>query len=482
MLNILLASAEAAPFAGDKGFGTMVGALAGELRKKGMEVRVILPKHGSFREEFAGINANVITQFTVPLSWRRQLCKLEMANYRGIIFYFVDNEYYFDREAIYGFEDDGERYAFFCRAVLESIPHLGFSPHIVHCHEWHTGMIGAFWDAWYKERPEYRELKTVFSVHNHKEQGNFERGFVEDVLGLGWNYFQQDGVECGGYVNFLKSGVNFAHKLTLASRQYVQEIKEPRYGGDMSGVWRRRGEDLQGILYGLDYTTYNPAQDAALFVTYDSRALKKRRQNKTELQKRLGLKVDEGYPMAAVDGIYTWTKDWNLIVDHAKELMMLGLQLVITIAPDETERKKLLAVAEEFPGTVTVCTGEVKHIKRMYAAADICLVPCLGEPCGIAHLIAMRYGCLPVARSFGGLKDTIVAYSRETGEGTGFLFEDGNGAEMVEAVRTALAVMEDKKIWSGLVRSAMKGDYSWQRPVEQYQSLFRQLIQPENGL
>lgn len=470
--------AEAVPFAKSGGLGDVLGSLPKALRRQGINAAVMIPKYQSipavYQERMAFVKS-----FTVPVSWRQQYCGLFHMEYEGVPVYFLDNEYYFKRPYMYGFYDEAERYSFFCRAVLEALPFLGAIPDILHCHDWHAGMVSVLLDAYYRQEPAYRQLRTVFTIHNLKYQGVFPKQVVDDVLGLGWEYFTFNRIEFYDQVNFMKGGLVFSDHLTTVSPSYAEEIQMDYYGEKLNELLSQRKNELSGIVNGIDYELYNPATDPALEHPYSSQEPLKQ-QNKLSLQKKLGLKLNPDSPVIGLVSRLVSQKGLDLIACIFDEMMDMDVQFVAVGTGDRHYEEMLRQAALRYPGRVSANILFDEALSRMvYAGADLFLMPSLFEPCGIAQLIAMRYGALPVVRETGGLKDTVVSYNEQSGAGNGFSFKNYNAHDMLFTIRRAISLYKDKKLWGQLVASVMNSNFDWDKSAGDYAALYRNLINRE---
>ncbi|AKL96823.1 glycogen synthase GlgA [Clostridium aceticum] len=479
-MNILFAASEAVPFAKTGGLGDVVGSLPLALKGEDMDVRVVIPKYDAIAKTYKK-QMKWIKSIHVPVGWRNQFCGIEMLEYRGIIFYFVDNEYYFKREGqpyeYYGHYDDAERYAFFCKSILAILPHIDFKPDIIHCHDWQTGMVSALLKAHYRQQPFYEKIKTVFTIHNLKYQGLFPHGVLEDLLGLGKDYFHHEGVEYYYNVSYIKGGLNFSDYITTVSPAYAEEIQSPYYGEGLDGVLSAKKHQLMGIINGIDDEEYNPETDDYLFKKYNIARIEDKVLNKLELQKKLKLPIGEGIPIMAIVSRLVEQKGLDLIEHVLEEILQLDLQLVILGTGDNKYHKLFSDIAMKYPNKVSANTffdNGLAH--QIYGASDLFLMPSLFEPCGLGQLIALRYGSLPIVRETGGLKDTVKSYNEETGEGNGFSFANYNAHDMLYTIKRAVKFYHDKKVWDGLVKNAMKSDVSWNLSADQYKSLYNRLI------
>jgi starch synthase len=484
MTKVLFVASEAAPFAKTGGLGDVIASLPKELRKQGADVRVIMPKYLDIPPGYQQTMTKKV-DFIVPVGWREQYCGIEELEFQGVTFYFVDNEYYFKRHGYYGHMDDAERFSFFDRAVLEALPKIDFIPDVLHCHDWHAGMTAVLLEAHYREIPEYANIRTLFTVHNLRYQGVFPKEILGDLLDLDWKYFVPDGLEFFDSVNFMKAGLAFADVISTVSRTYADEIQHPYFGEQLDGLLRNRSERLTGIVNGIDYDFYNPATDSAIFHTYDVNSLEQKAQNKMKLQQRLGLPVNENAPLISIVSRLVGPKGMDLIervlVDLIQNVLIENPEYqetqIVVLGTGEARYENLFRYAAwQYPMKVSaniLFDDALAH--QIYAGADMFLMPSLYEPCGIGQLIAMRYGCLPVVRETGGLKDTVIPYNKDAGDGTGFTFANYNAHEMMGTLQTALEVYQDKEIWNGLVRNAMTSDFSWRESARCYLELYEKL-------
>ncbi|RBW71375.1 glycogen synthase GlgA [Bacillus taeanensis] len=477
-MNVLFAASEAVPFLKTGGLADVIGALPKELKKQGVKAQVILPKYENIPEQFKEKMIHK-TSITVPVGWREQFCGIEYLEHEGITFYFIDNEYYFKRgDGVYGFYDDGERYAYFCRAVLEALPHLNEKPDIIHCHDWQTGMISVLMKAHYRNHPDYQGIKTMFTVHNLRYQGVFPKEILHDLLDLSELYFHADGLEFHGNVSFMKAGLVYSDIITTVSPTYAEEIKMPYYGENLDGLLRKRSHELHGIVNGVDYDLYSPETDANLFSNYTKYSYEEKLVNKCALQERIGLPVDETKPMVALITRLTDQKGIDLILYVLHEILELDLQFVVLGTGEKEYEDRLKEAAWHHADK---CSAQIYFdeglARKLYAASDLFLMPSQFEPCGISQLLALRYGSLPIVRETGGLKDTVQPYNKYTNEGVGFSFANYNAHDMLYTIEQAVALYhEDKAAWSDLVWRAMNKDFSWKSSSEKYKKLYDSLL------
>lgn len=473
--KVLFVAAEAVPFIKTGGLADVVGSLPKELARQGVEVQVILPKYvdipAAWREQMA-----YTKRLEIPLGWRRLYCGIEKLEYDGITYYFIDNEYYFKRQGLYGFGDDGERFSFFCRAVLEVLPHLDFAPDIIHCHDWHTAMLPVLLKAHYAG-PAYDGLRTVLTIHNIEYQGVFDKIVLGDLLDLDEQYYlTEDKLEYYGKVNYLKGGIAFADAVTTVSRTYAEEVLTPAAGWSLDGALRRRGSDFLGILNGLDYEVYNPATDKLIYKNYTARSIGRKQDNKSRLQEYLGLPVKPATMMIAVVSRLVEAKGFGLIAEILDELLAEDVQLVALGTGHEKYESMFRVAGHRYPDKLSAnIYFDEALAHKIYAAADLFLMPSLAEPCGIGQLIALRYGCVPLVRETGGLKDTISAYNEYTDQGNGFSFTNANAQDMLYTIRRATGFYREPAAWAKIVKAAMAADFSWQRSAAEYAAVYDRL-------
>ena len=475
-MKILFAVSECGPFAKSGGLADVAGSLPKELKSLGTDVRVILPKYGTISEEYKQ-QMKKVKEFTVSVGWRNQYCGIEELTHQGITYYFVDNEYYFKREGLYGYFDDGERFAYLNRAILEAIAELDFYPDVLHCHDWHTAMIPYLLRTEYYKRKGYGLIKTVFTIHNLQFQGIFPKEVLEDLLGLDYQSFQSGHLEFFGNINFMKGGLVAADKITTVSPTYKEEIQTPTFGEKLDGLLRARKEDLIGILNGIDEDFYNPAIDPLIYQNYKVDTYSKKAVNKKEIQKKFGLPQSAATPLLVMITRLTKQKGLDLVRCVLREILQEDVQVVILGTGDFEYEEYLRQAARVYPDKLKVYTGfseELAH--KLYSAADLFLMPSQFEPCGLGQMIAMRYGAIPIVRETGGLNDTVKAYNEFTGRGNGFSFQNFNAHDMLYTVQRALSFYHDQPVWKSIVKQAMEKDYSWAQSAFSYSQLYAELV------
>lgn len=476
-MKILFVASEAHPFIKTGGLGDVAYALPKALRKLGLDVRVIIPKFSEIKDEFKSRLLTLAT-FNVPVGWRNQYGGLQYLEHDGVPFYFLDNEYYFKRTASYGYGDDSERFAFFCRGVLEAVNHMiDFTPDFIHLNDWHTGMIAPLMKEHYKDNPRFHNIKTIFTIHNLQYQGVFDKDILGDILGLGEEYFSEDKLKYYDGVSFMKGGLNFCNKITTVSSSYAEEIKTPFYGEGLHGLMQVRGNDLTGIVNGIDTGLFDPSNDKDLIHNYSFENPEIKLKNKLELQKQLNLPVNENIPMIGMVTRLAGQKGIDLVAHIIEELLQLNLQLVVLGTGDQKYEEMFNYYSNIYPDKLSSnITFNNTLAKRIYASSDMFLMPSLFEPCGIGQLLALRYGSLPIVRETGGLKDTVHSYNEYTKEGNGFSFENYNAHDLLYTIKRTLDFYNNKGLWYNLVKHAMQEDNSWINSALKYKDLYNSLL------
>jgi starch synthase len=475
-VRVLFVGSEAVPFAKTGGLADVMGSLPKELNRQGLDVRVILPKYGNIPPVFQEAMISVAA-FDVYVGWRKQYIGIETLQHDGVTFYFVDNEYYFKRSGLYGYGDEAERFAFFCRGVIEALPVLDFQPDVIHCHDWQTGMIPVLLKAHYSHLPFFGHMKTISTIHNLKYQGVFSQPLMKDLFGLSEDHFTGLALELHGGASFLKGGLLYADRITTVSQTYAEEIQTPYYGEYLDSLLRHRKDQLTGIVNGIDYEVFDPMSDPHLVVNYrDSQ--QKKQQNKLALQERLGLPVNGEVPMIAVVTRLVQQKGLDLIQHVLTELLSLDIQLVVLGTGEEGYEQMFRHTAQKHPDKASAqITFDEALAHQIYAASDLFLMPSQFEPCGIGQLIALRYRTVPIVRETGGLKDTVQPYNEFAGEGTGFTFSHYNAHDMLHTIRRAVFFYKnDREAWLRIQSNMKKCDYSWKKSAQQYVALYKETI------
>lgn len=476
-MKILFVASEAAPFLKTGGLADVAHALPKYLKKSGIDIRVIMPKYGKISDEFKS-KMDHIAEYTVPVGWRNQYCGLEHIKYDGIDFYFMDNEYYFKRNEPYGHYDDGEIFSFFSRGVLESIKYIDdFIPDIIHCNDWHSGMIPVLLDAFYRYDIRFQNIKTVYTIHNLKYQGIFSKSILNDLLGLDDSYFAEDKLKFYDAISFMKGGIIYSDIVNTVSESYADEIRTPYYGENLDGLLNSISYKLYGIVNGIDHDAYNPRKDKNIPKNFGLTTMKNKLVNKAELQKELGLPVDKNIPVIGLVSRLVSQKGLDLIKGVIEEILNLDIQLVILGTGDQTYEDLFEYYSHIYPEKLSSNIGfSDKLAKLIYAGADMFLMPSLFEPCGIGQLIALRYGTVPIVRETGGLKDTITPYNKYTGEGNGFSFTNYNAHDMLNVIQLAIETFKDKKQWTSIQKNGMKAETSWKDSAKKYCELYKKIM------
>ncbi len=475
-MKILFVVSECVPFVKSGGLADVAEALPKEIAALGADIRVILPKYGAIAHEHQ-MKMRKIAEFNVMVGWRNQYCGIEEIKYDGITYYFVDNEYYFKQDRLYGYSDDSERFAFFNRAVLESLPYIHFYPQIIHCHDWHTGMIPFLLKAEYQSKRNYESIRTLFTIHNLQFQGIMPKETLGDLFGLSDKYFHHDQLEFFGQINFMKGALVAADKITTVSPSYKNEIQTEYFGERLHGLLQKRAADLEGILNGINTNLYDPQMDHAITKRYGVGELEKKRENKLKLQERFGLPKNRETPVIALISRLTSQKGIELIQCVFQELMAEDLQFIILGTGNDMFEQFFREMEVAYPRKCRAYIGfdeELAH--QIYAGADLFLMPSKFEPCGLGQMIAMRYGAVPIVRETGGLNDTVTPFNEQTGEGNGFSFRDFNAHDMLFTIERALSFYRDEKCFQTIVKNAMEVDYSWAISALQYYNLYSLLI------
>lgn len=475
-MQIVFASAECAPFVKTGGLGDVAGSLPAALVRAGAEVIVMVPKYASIKDEYKA-QMEHFADFYVSLGWRNEYCGLEKLERDGVTYMFVDNERYFARDYPYGFFDDGERFAFFSKAITESLQHLpaGFECDILHCNDWQTALAPVFLREFYQGLPLYDRVKTVFSIHNVAFQGQFSDTVMEDILGVAHIPAAASQLRCDACsINYMLGALHYADAITTVSPTYANEIQTPEFGEGLDGVLRERSYALQGILNGIDVAGFDPATDKRIAANYTVDDRSGKAVCKAKLQEELGLEVRDDRPLMVMVTRLTRQKGMDLVMYALDRILSGGVQVAVLGTGDRDYEDGLRYFQDKYPGTMAVrIEFDPALSQRMYAAADMFLMPSKFEPCGLSQIIAMRYGTLPIVRETGGLKDTVQPYNEFTGEGTGFSFTNFNGDEMGDAVfRAARLFWDNRDAWNQLVTQAMSQDFSWTRSADKYLDLY----------
>lgn len=469
-MKVLFAASEAYPFAMSGGLADVAGALPKALRSRFVGCRVVMPLYGTVSEEMRS-KMKFITHITVPVAWRRQYCGIFEAHIDGVIYYLLDNQYYFKRDTLYGHYDDAERFAFFSRAVLEIIPYIDFTPDIIHCNDWQTAMIPVYKDMFYHEGI-YKDIKTVFTIHNIQYQGKYGYELLGDVLGLS----ESDShlVEYESCVNLMKGGIECADRVTTVSRTYAEEILTPWFSHGLDEILKLRQFKLSGIVNGIDVDVYNPETDPLIYEGFSAENLEGKAVNKAKLQEEMGLPVKPDVPVIGIVSRLVSHKGFDLVKRVFEDMLKADIQFAILGSGEWEFETFFYGMKEKYPDKVGLRLGFIPQLAhKIYAGADIFLMPSKSEPCGLAQMVALRYGTIPIVRETGGLKDTIQ--DSGDGKGNGFTFATYNAHDMLDAVWRSLAGYADREGWEILVKRAMYCDNSWKRSAGEYIKIYKEL-------
>lgn len=479
MKKILFVASEAVPFIKTGGLADVVGALPKCFDKNNFDVRVIIPKYLCMKEQYKN-QLQYVTHFYMDIGYRREYVGIMQLEYEGIQFYFIDNEYYFSGYQPYGdIRFDIEKFIFFSKAALSILPTIDFRPDLIHCHDWQTGLIPVYLKERFQANEFYRGIKTVFTIHNLKFQGIWDRKTIQNITGLSDYFFTPDKLEFKKDANYLKGGLVYADAITTVSNTYAEEIKTPFYGEGLDGLLRARSNDLRGIVNGLDYNDYNPETDPHIYKTFNAKNFRKEKvKNKTGLQQELGLEVNPKTMMIGIVSRLTDQKGFDLIAYMMEEMCQDAVQFVVLGTGEAQYENMFRHFAWKYDKKVSAniyYSEPLSH--KIYAGCDAFLMPSLFEPCGLSQLMSLRYGTLPIVRETGGLKDTVQPYNEYEGTGTGFSFTNYNAHEMLGTVRYAERIYYDhKRDWNKMVDRAMAQDYSWNNSAKQYQEMYDWLI------
>ena len=472
-MKVLYAASEALPFIASGGLADVAGSLPQALRKRLIGCRVVMPLYDGIKQELKD-SMKFITNISVPVAWRRQYCGIFEARAGGVIYYLLDNQYYFKRDALYGFYDDAERFAFFSRAILEILPHIDFKPDIIHCNDWQTALTPLYYSTMYANQPGYENIKTVLTIHNIQYQGVYGEELLDNVVGI--DHAHKSLIEYDGAVNLMKGGIECANAVTTVSPSYAKEILDPWYSHGLDTILRERSYKLRGILNGIDVENYNPETDKDVFKNYSVDNMRGKAVNKRELQKLLGLPEKSDTPVMGMVSRLVSHKGLDLCKAVLDELLSTtDIQLVVLGSGDYQYEEFFRGLAERYPDKVGLCLGFIPDLARkIYAGSDMFLMPSKSEPCGLSQMVALRYGSIPIVRETGGLRDS--GSDSGDGEGNGFVFSSYNAHDMLHAIKRAVAGYQDKKGWPILVKRAMESDNSWGKSANEYIRMYKEVL------
>ncbi|MDD2955705.1 MAG: glycogen synthase GlgA [Oscillospiraceae bacterium] len=474
-MKILYAASEVYPFAASGGLADVAGSLPKAIRKRMHACRVVMPLYGDIKPEMRA-QMKYVTSFSVSVAWRTQYCGVFEMTYNGVVHYFLDNEYYFKRPGIYGFYDDGERFAFFSRAVLEMLRHIDFEPEIIHCNDWQTALVPVYLNLFYRGEKKFRDIKTVLTIHNIQYQGKYGLELVADVLGLPAGATPI--VEYDGCVNYMKGGIDQCNMITTVSPTYAEEILDPWYAHGLDRILKVRQFKLCGILNGIDTEVYDPETDPALKYPYSAENIDTKGENKKALQEELGLPLDDGRMLVVMVTRLVSHKGLDLVKYICEDMLQKDIQLAVLGSGDYLYEEFFAEMQKKYPDRMSFVKGFIPVMARkFYAGGDVLLMPSKSEPCGLAQMVALRYGTIPVVRATGGLKDSVIDMGDESGEGNGFTFQSYNAHDMQGAVERALESYRDKDGWRHIVAHGMQCDFSWKKSAAAYIAMYKKLLE-----
>jgi starch synthase len=472
-VNVLFAVSECVPFAKTGGLADVAGSLPYELNKLGVRVSVILPKYSTISKDYQN-ELQFVSSFSISMGWRQQHVGIEKLIIDGVTYFFIDNEYYFKRDNLYGYYDDGERFSYFCHAVIEAILRLSIQVDIIHCHDWHTAMIPLL----LKEKQQDR-IKTLFTIHNLHFQGLFPKEIVADLLNIGDSYFSPNLLEFHGLVNLMKGGIISSDYVTTVSPTYCYEIQTPFFGERLDGLLRSQSDRLYGILNGIDYKKYDPSRDHLIPYHYDVNSIEKKQHNKRILQSHFRLMEDPTIPIVTMVTRLTKQKGLELVTHVFHEIIQQNVQFIVLGSGDSDFEQFFKEMTLMYPNKVRSFIGfDEKLAHLLYAGADLFLMPSKFEPCGLGQLIAMRYGTIPIVRETGGLNDTVTSYNELEQSGNGFSFANFNAHDMLYTINRSLYFYQNKESWQRIVQNAMSEDFSWEQSAFVYYQLYSKLCSP----
>lgn len=476
-MKVLFATSEARPFAASGGLADVSGSLPKALRTRLIGCRVVLPLYESVPQELRE-KMTFLTSFSVPVAWRRQYCGVFEAKLDGVIYYLLDNQYYFKRAGLYGHYDDAERFAFFSRAVMEMLKYIDFKPDVLHANDWQCALIPIYQTLFYAQQEPYSSMRTVFTIHNIQYQGKYGMEILEDVFGIPQNarsLVQQD--DC---INLMKGAIETADRVTTVSGTYANEILDPWFSHGLDSILRLRQWKLSGILNGIDTNRYDPATDPDLYAPYSADDLAGKAENKRALQERLSFPERAEVPMIGMVSRLVAHKGLDLVKYILEELLQSDIQMVVLGSGEWVYETFFQQMQEKYPDKFRYCSGFVPELaQKIYAASDLFLMPSKSEPCGLSQMVACRYGAVPIVRETGGLKDSI--HDCGDGTGNGFTFQTYNAGDMLHAIHRALGAYHNKNDWPILTDRAMRSDFSWGRSANEYIRLYREVANKPKG-
>ena len=472
-MKCLFVTSEAQPFAASGGLADVSGSLPHALRQRLIGCRIVMPLYEDIPDELKE-SMRFLTSFSVPVAWRRQYCGIFESRFDGVIYYFIDNQYYFKRQGMYGHYDDAERFAFFSRAVLEMLPFIDFKPDIIHCNDWQTALVPTYYNLFYSRSDWYKGIKTVFTIHNIQYQGKYGSELYDEVVGIPPQ--SRSILDFDGCINFVKGAVETSNRVTTVSPSYSWEIRDPWFSNGLDSILNARAWKIRGILNGIDTVSYDPATDPEIYANFSVNDLSGRTVNKRKLQERLGLEQNIETPIIAMVTRLVSHKGLDLVKAALDQIMTEeDIQFVILGSGDWEYESFFRSMQGKYPGRISACHGFIPELSRkIYAGADMFLMPSKSEPCGLSQMIALRYGAIPIVREVGGLRDSIR--DSGTGEGNGFTFKNYDAMDMINCIRRAIAGYWQRDSWKTLIKRAMECDNSWVRSATEYINLYREVI------
>lgn len=474
--KVLFVSSEVDPFAKTGGLADVAASLPKALNSLEQDVRVVMPKYKNIPKKYVD-KMEYVGYIYVDISWRHQYCAILKLERDGVIYYFLDNEYYFGRDGYYGYDDEAERFAFFCKALIEFLPVIDFKPDIIHCNDWQTGVVSLLLNAHYRHLKFYRDIKTVYTIHNLKYQGVYPKEVLGEILGVSWDYFTSDGIEFYDEVNYLKAGVAYSHIINTVSKTYSEEIKTDFYGENLNNILNKRSEDLYGILNGIDMQLNNPATDERIFANFSKDDMEGKLVNRHMLQQATGFDERIDIPIIGIISRLVDQKGFDLMDFVMEELLTLDIQLIILGAGEQRYEEMLKYYEGKYPKKLSVnLKYDALLAQRIYAGSDMFLMPSLFEPCGLSQMFSLRYGTIPIVRETGGLKDTVTNYNEVTKKGNGFTFKRYNAHDMLFAIKQAVHFYYHRGTWEFLMNNGMSEDFSWKRSAKEYIGLYKKAL------
>lgn len=475
-MKTLFVAAECAPFFKTGGLGDVAGALPKALKEKGTDIKVVLPLFTKMPQRYKEQLQDLFS-YDVYVGWRKQYCGVKYLRLDGIDYYFLDNLYYFNRPNLYGYYDDGERFAFFQQAVIELMEKIDFIPDVMHLNDYHTSFIPFLLKEKYRWTQKYNNIRTVLTIHNIEFQGQYDREILYDLFGMGCERYDDGTIQFNNCVNFMKAGILYADRVTTVSPSYAEEIKTPEFGAGLDVILRMESGKLHGILNGIDYASFNPKKDPAIFANYDKKHLDKKIENKVQLQKLLELPVRPDVPVIGIVSRLTYQKGFHLLLQEMENLMQFDVQLILIGTGDPNFENQFHYFGGKYPHKASIHIAfDVTLAQKVYAGVDMFLMPSAFEPCGLSQMISMRYGTLPIVHEIGGLRDTVQSYNPITNEGTGFGFGIFEPFYLMNALKQAIELYQNHQdIWKKMMLEAMSRDFSWDESSQQYLELYKQM-------